>query len=263
MIVRHQNPSSSCWGVCDDEASELEPVQPSLHALAMALDEPRDLLVVAVAAQPCANVLVAAHLGDVAPAHDRRQAHDQLCDRAAVARGAGAAGPLLPSPPPPKVREHGDQRCLQPRVPVVRSPALGAGELDRRQDLDARWLRWRGGGEANARRDAALGPRRAVLGAVNATANAARSGARGSTHPASLGVRQASAHRPRCGSVRTGGKLWDQQLNFSWSVVRARHGSAIEDRLATHLRPSSSSVVVVKSRYAPATAATRASPGIG
>ena len=106
----------------------LEPVKPALHARAVRLDEPRDRRLVSA-------------VRDVAPAHDLRQPHDQLRDRAGVARRAAAPSPLLPPPPPPQVPQHRDRRRLKPRVPRKRATALLAGVPDRGQDLDADRLR--------------------------------------------------------------------------------------------------------------------------
>ena len=117
------------------QAGELEPVQPALHALAVALDEPRDGLLVAA-------------VGDSLPAHDRREADDKLRERAAVARRAATAGPLLPSPPPPQIAQHRDHRGLKPRVPLKRPTALLAGLPDGGQDLHADRLRRQRGGVA-------------------------------------------------------------------------------------------------------------------
>src|SRR5450755_4042996 len=109
------------------ETGERQPVQPPLHALAMALDEPGDRLLVAA-------------VGDPPPAHDRRQADDELRERAAKARRAVAAGPLLPPPPPPQICEHSDRRGLQARIPLVQPPSSTAGVFDRGEDLDTERL---------------------------------------------------------------------------------------------------------------------------
>ena len=111
-----------------DQPGVLEPVKPALHARAVRLHEPRHRRLVSA-------------VGDVAPAHDLRQPHDQLRDRAGVARRATAPSPLLPPPPPPQVPEHRDRRRLQPRVPLKRATALLASVPDRGQDLDADRLR--------------------------------------------------------------------------------------------------------------------------
>ena len=133
MIVRHQNPSSSCCGVCDTRPASASQSSHRCTLLRWRLTNRSDRLLVAA-------------VGDPPPAHDRRQADDELRERAAVPRRAVAAGPLLPPPPPPQVREHRDRRGLQPRVPLVQPPGTAAGVFDRGEDLDAERLGRQAGG---------------------------------------------------------------------------------------------------------------------
>jgi hypothetical protein len=109
------------------QTRELQPVQPALHALAVALDEPSD------------RPLIAA-VGDPAPAHDRRQTDHELRERAAIPRRTVTAGPLLPPPPPPQVRQHRDRRRLHARVPLMQPPDPAARLFDRGEDLNTQGL---------------------------------------------------------------------------------------------------------------------------
>ena len=214
MIVRHQNPSSSCCGVCDTRPASCEPVQPPLHALAVALDEPGDRLLVAA-------------VGDPPPAHDRRQADDELRERAAIARRAVAAGPLLPPPPPPQVREHRDRRGLQARVPLVQPPGAAAGVLDRGEDLDAERLGGKRRGMAERAPGGGAGTALRLCGGGDChrqrrcTRRSRRQSREGSRRPSGIG-------RPRLGggSVRPSATVPRRFEKRVW----ARPCGAIRDR---------------------------------
>ena len=210
------------------QAGELEPVQPPLHALAVALDEPRDGLLVAA-------------VGDSLPAHDRREADDELRERAAVARRAVTAGPLLPSPPPPQIRQHRDHRGLKPRVPLKRPTALLAGVPDGGQDLHADRLRRQRGGVAK-------GPARLR---ARATAGSGRGDDCHRQRRCMRRSRRQSAHKsggqapsgsdkppPVSGSVRTGARVPRRSSSGFW----ARPCGAIRDQTSRR-RPSANSVV--------------------
>ncbi len=212
-----------------DQAGQLQPRQPSLHALAVRLDKP----------SPGG---VSLRAGNVAPAHDGGESHDQLRQRAAVAGGSLAAGPPLPSPPPPQVGEQRERRGFQPGVPRQGAPGLGAGVFDRGQDFDAERLgrQW----TSEAKRPPRGRPRpagtRVILNCHRQ--RRARRRSRRQSRATSEACRAAD-RQPRCGSVRNGGMLASSCVRFGRAPVALSGTSPASPSTELHTRS-----LVVKGR---------------
>ena len=216
-------PVAVALGLVRDQARGLQVVQPALHAAAVRAHEPRPLAPIA---------------RDRAPAHHRRQPHDQLPDRRREPRRA------LRVPEPEQVALDRVRARLQPivtrrrrsralvardraaRMTTSRPGSAGSGSIagryQRRDDSRARRADARSSGTANARRRRGSTTARARERTLAAQLDRHPSRTRGSasgarrTDPSKRGltIRPADGYscvvRCICGRSPTGGAEWPE-----------------------------------------------------
>ena len=204
------------FGRVFDQAGKGEPVEPPLHALTVCTNEPGD------------RPLVPSVRHD--PAHDRREPHDQLRDRARIAGGAGGPSPLLAAAAAPEVDGHRDTAALKPSIPGLCPSLAAAGAGDGGQDLDAaRLCRRRESATERAPARASRGPKGGGGGDCHRQRRGRRSRrqsgiARPRPHRSAPGIRRSP---PVSDSVRRGGTV-PEVLCFRVAFVHPRR--AMQDR---------------------------------